>query len=54
MRSILKLLREGSGRLLILIDWLFKPTIVQRSVEDQAMVDKETQNLKLYQFYVVK
>ena len=51
MRSILKLLREGSGRLLILIDWLFKPTIVQRSVEDQAMVDNETQNLKLYQFY---
>ena len=51
MRMILKLLREGSGRVLILIDWLFKPTIVKRSFQEQAKVDEETKNLKLYQFY---
>ena len=51
MRIILKLLREGSGRVLILIDWLFKPTIVKRSNDEQADIDKQTKNLKLYQFY---
>ena len=51
MRFFLRLLREGSGRVLILIDWLLKPSIVKRSVEDQSKVDQETKILKLYQFY---
>ncbi|MBC8479847.1 MAG: glutathione S-transferase N-terminal domain-containing protein [Actinobacteria bacterium] len=51
MRFFLRLLREGSGRVLILIDWLFKPSIVMRTNEEQAKVDQETKTLKLYQFY---
>ena len=51
MRFFLRLLREGSGRVLILIDWLFRPSRVKRIVEDQSKVDQETKILKLYQFY---
>jgi glutaredoxin len=51
MRFFLRLLREGSGRVLILIDWLFKPSVVKRNNEEQAKVDQETKILKLYQFY---
>ena len=51
MRFVLRLLREGSGRILILIDWLFKPSVVKRNDEEQAKVDQETKILKLYQFY---
>jgi len=51
MRFFLRLLREGSGRVLIFIDWLFGPSRVKRSVEDQYKVDQETKILKLYQFY---
>ena len=51
MRFFLRLLREGSGRILILIDWLFKPSVVTRSDEEQVKVDLETKTLKLYQFY---
>ena len=51
MRFFLRFLREGSGRVLILIDWLFRPSRVKRSVEDQSKVDQETKILKLYQFY---
>ena len=51
MRFFLRLLREGSGRVLIFIDWLFRPSRVKRSVEDQFKVDQETKLLKLYQFY---
>jgi len=51
MRSFLRLLREGSGRILILIDWLFKPSVLIRSEEEQIKVDHQTKNLKLYQFY---
>ena len=51
MRFFLRLLREGSGRVLILIDWLFKPSVVKRNDEEQAKVDQETKILKLYQFY---
>ena len=51
MRFFLRLLREGSGRVLILIDWLFKPSVVKRNDEEQTKVDQETKILKLYQFY---
>jgi len=51
MRFFLRFLREGSGRILILIDWLFKPSVVKRSDEEQVKVDLETKTLKLYQFY---
>ena len=46
MRFFLRLLREGSGRILILIDWLFKPSVVKRSDEEQVKVDLETKTSK--------
>ena len=51
MRLILKLLREGSGRILIFLDWMIKPAIVKRSSENQLQVNKKTESLKLYEFY---
>jgi|TARA_B100001245_G_C22867267_1_gene417102 glutaredoxin len=51
MRTFLKLLRESSGRLIILIDWIFRPSIIKRSDEDQSKVNQQTKVLKLYQFY---
>ena len=51
MRLILKILREGSGRILIFLDWVIKPSITQRSPENQLFVDKKTELLKLYEFY---
>ena len=51
MRLILKILREGSGRILIFLDWMIKPEIVKRSSENQLQVDKKTELLKLYEFY---
>ena len=51
MRFFLRLLREGSGRVVILIDWLFKPSVVKRNDKEQAKVDQATKILKLYQFY---
>ena len=51
MRFFLKFLREGSGRLLIFIDWVFRPSIIKRSDEEQFIVDQKTESLKLYEFY---
>ena len=51
MRLILKLLREGSGRILIFLDWMIKPAIVKRSSENQLQVNKKTESFKLYEFY---
>jgi hypothetical protein len=54
MRTFLKLLREGSGRLIILIDWIFRPSIIKRSDEDQSKVNQQTKVLKLYQVCLLK
>ena len=51
MKLFLKLLREGSGRLIIFIDWVFRPSIVKRSDEEQIIVDQKTESLKLYECY---
>jgi len=51
MKLILKLLREGSGRVLIFLDWAVRPKIIKRSSENQIQVDKKTESLKLYEFY---
>ena len=48
---LLKLLREGLGRLVIFISFFIPITKLKRSPEEQACVDLATQNLSLYQFY---
>lgn len=48
---LIKLLREGLGRVVIFIDFLTRPRAIQRSAAEQAKVDEQTCNLALYQFY---
>ena len=50
MRLILKLLREGSGRILIFLDWMIKPAIVKRSSENQLQVNKKQSHLSFMNF----
>jgi len=48
---ILKLLREGLGRIIILISHLTLPKKVSRSNEDSERVKKAMEELSIYQFY---
>ena len=48
---ILKLLREGLGRLVIFVDWVTQPKQMERSAEAQTVVEEKSKNLALYQFY---
>ena len=51
MRLLLKLFREGAGRILIFLDWAIKPSIVNRDSNQQNLVNIKTESLKLYEFY---
>jgi len=48
---LLKLLREGLGRLFVFFDFLTRPKIIERSAGAQAVVDEQAKALSLYQFY---
>lgn len=48
---ILKLVREGLGRLIVFGDFVTRPKSIERSNDDQASVDTQTESLSLYQFY---
>ncbi len=48
---LLKLLREGLGRLIIFISFFIPIKTLSRSAEEQKCVDKATETLSLYQFY---
>lgn len=48
---LLKLLREGLGRVVIFVDFLTRPKPMQRSEADQAVVDAQTRDMALYQFH---
>ena len=48
---IVKILREGLGRLFVLGDYLTRPKPLQRSEQEQAVVDKAVAQMSLYQFY---
>ncbi|UTA46720.1 glutathione S-transferase N-terminal domain-containing protein [Simiduia sp. 21SJ11W-1] len=51
MRIILKLLREGLGRIIILVDYLTRPTPLKRSKPEQTKVNAQLAHMALYQFY---
>ena len=51
MKILLKGMREGLGRLIVLIDWVFSPEKLKRTEVEQAKVDKQVDSLKPYQFY---
>ncbi|MBT4836873.1 MAG: glutaredoxin [Methylococcales bacterium] len=48
---LLKLLRGGLGRLIILIDFITRPPKTKRSDDAQNLVNEATKSLSLYQFY---
>lgn len=48
---ILKVLREGLGRVIILLDFLTRPKKMQRSEFGQQHVSAEVERFSLYQFY---
>ena len=51
MKWIIKGVREGLGRLIILIDFIFSPKKQQRTESDQEKINEEVKSMKLYQFY---
>jgi len=51
MKWIIKGVREGLGRLIILIDFIFSPRKQQRTESDQEKINEEVKSIKLYQFY---
>jgi glutaredoxin len=48
---ILKVVREGLGRLILFIDFITRPKQIKRPAEQQAEVDRAAAGLALYQFY---
>lgn len=51
MKLLVKLLREGLGRLIIAIDFITRPRKLKRDAETQARINIELTKLSLYQFY---
>jgi glutaredoxin len=50
-KVLIKLLREGLGRIIILISKLTQPKQIERSADAQAALQDETSALSLYEFY---
>jgi glutaredoxin len=48
---ILKLLREGLGRVVLFVEWITRPSAMSRSPERQAEIDAQVRDMRLYQFY---
>ncbi|VAW60790.1 Glutaredoxin [hydrothermal vent metagenome] len=48
---LLKLLREGLGRLIVLISYLTPLRPLNRSAEEQKCVDQTVASMSIYQFY---
>ena len=51
MKLLLKLLREGLGRIIAFISWVTRPSKLKRTPEAQARVENELKNFALYQFF---
>ena len=48
---IIKLLREGLGRVIVFVDWLTKPKQMQRSPQHQQQINDAVGGMSLYQLY---
>jgi len=48
---IIKLIREGLGRVFVFADFISRPKMIERSAAEQAAVNKKVESLSLYQFY---
>ena len=50
MGFIFKPIRWLLGQIIIFVDWITRPKPVERSAEAQQEIDRQTQNMVLYQF----
>jgi glutaredoxin len=48
---IVKLIREGLGRIIVLGDYLTRPKSMQRNEQEQADIDNAVSRMSIYQFY---
>ncbi len=48
---LLKLLRNGLGGIIIFVDWITRPAKMERTPEQQVMVENELKDMTLYQLY---
>ena len=48
---IIKLIREGLGRVFVFADFISRPKMIERSAAEQAEVNEKVGSLSLYQFY---
>jgi glutaredoxin len=51
MKFILKIVREGLGRIIVFFNFLTKPKQIIRTDVEQKLADKEAESLSLYQYY---
>lgn len=48
---ILKILRNGLGGIIVFVDWLTRPSKMQRTEREQKAVEQALEGLTLYQLY---
>jgi glutaredoxin len=48
---LLKMLREGLGRVIIFIDWVVQPQKIERDPEIQQKVNEQVEGMTMYQLY---
>ncbi len=48
---LLKLLRNGLGSIIVFIDWIFRPSKLERTPEQQLLVEEQLKDMTLYQLY---
>ncbi|MCP4076222.1 MAG: glutaredoxin [Gammaproteobacteria bacterium] len=48
---LLKMLRNGLGSIVVFIDWITRPSKLERTPEQQLLVEKQLKDMTLYQLY---
>ena len=48
--GIISIIRNVLGELIVFLNWVFKPSQFQRSLEAQALLDQKCQGVSLYEF----
>ena len=48
---IIKAIREGLGRVIVLGDYLSRPKAIERNEQEQARIDESVSHMSIYQFY---
>lgn len=46
----MQIIRLILGKLILLFNWIFTPTTIQRDASQQAKIDSQTESLTLYQY----